>query len=164
MQWSKPTIRDTGPCRLWPGYKNNSGYGIIRVANDYWLAHQLIWQLVYGPIPEGLCVLHYCDNPLCCHPEHLWLGTRTDNNIDREEKGRAVILRGEEHGKARLTAEEVLAIIKDPRTSREIATDYGVTKTAISKIKSGQNWSSITGLEHPYKSKEPPTPTSTEDL
>jgi HNH endonuclease len=51
-------------------------------------AHRLVWEYTYGPIPEGFQVLHHCDNPPCCNPEHLFLGTSLDNNRDRDAKGR----------------------------------------------------------------------------
>jgi hypothetical protein len=51
-------------------------------------AHKIAWILTYGPVPKGLCVLHHCDNPPCCNPEHLFLGTHADNTADMMAKGR----------------------------------------------------------------------------
>jgi len=65
-----------------------SGHGQIHYKGKTVLAHRLSWELANGPIPEGLCVLHDCDNPPCINPEHLFLGTRVDNNLDRDSKGR----------------------------------------------------------------------------
>ncbi|MGH7022786.1 MAG: HNH endonuclease signature motif containing protein [Caulobacteraceae bacterium] len=73
---------ETG-CHLWTGTLTPGGYGRVHVA-----AHRLAWQLANGPIPAGMLVLHRCDNPRCCNPEHLFLGTAQDNMTDKVRKGR----------------------------------------------------------------------------
>jgi len=85
--WSKIQDRDNG-CKEWVASTNRLGYGTTRIERKFYLAHRFVWELTKGPIPEGLCVLHSCDNPPCCNIEHLWLGTRDDNNKDRMRKGR----------------------------------------------------------------------------
>jgi hypothetical protein len=75
-------------CLLWPGSKTQFGHGTIKFDGRNILTHRLMWLLVHGEIPEGLCVLHTCDTPACCTIEHLFLGTRKDNNDDRDSKGR----------------------------------------------------------------------------
>jgi hypothetical protein len=79
----------SGPCWLWTGTTNGVGYGQIRIDGKRWTTHRLAWTLAYGPIPEGMCVLHRCDTRACCNPEHLFLGTVADNNRDMGKKGRA---------------------------------------------------------------------------
>jgi hypothetical protein len=76
------------PCEEWPAGRSDEGYGYVRWENRQWQAHRLQWVLVNGPIPEGLCVLHRCDNPPCVNPDHLFLGTRRDNNADMVAKSR----------------------------------------------------------------------------
>jgi hypothetical protein len=75
---------DTG-CLIWTGSgkKMNGKYGTMTVAT-----HRLAWELANGPIPEGLQVLHRCDEPACCNPDHLYLGTQTENMADKVRKGR----------------------------------------------------------------------------
>jgi hypothetical protein len=73
---------ETG-CHLWTGTLIPGGYGRVHVA-----AHRLAYQLANGPIPGGMLVLHRCDNPPCCNPEHLFLGSPQDNMTDKVRKGR----------------------------------------------------------------------------
>jgi len=83
-------------CIEWTGCLDTGGYGQISVNNRMVLVHRLAWELANGPIPDGLSVLHHCDNPPCCETEptegypegHLFLGTHAENNADRSAKGR----------------------------------------------------------------------------
>lgn len=84
--WSKVQM---GPsCWVWEGARNRGGYGTFRRGSVVIKAHRAAWEFCYGPIPEGLCVLHKCDNPPCVRPDHLFLGTVADNAQDRVAKGR----------------------------------------------------------------------------
>lgn len=79
-------------CILWIGSTVGAGYGQILVSGRMRLAHRVAWEAAHGPIPKGLCVLHDCpngDNSRCINPDHLWLGTKAENNADRDRKGRA---------------------------------------------------------------------------
>ena len=83
---------ETG-CHIWTGRRDANGYGHIGVQEPgqrqvHRRAHRVAWELANGPIPEGLVVMHMCDNPACCNPEHMRLGTRADNARDRAAKGR----------------------------------------------------------------------------
>ena len=78
-----------GPEACWPWLgKQRYGYGQIWASGRLVLAHRLVWELTLGPIQPGLCVLHRCDNPPCCNPAHLFLGTKADNVADMMAKGR----------------------------------------------------------------------------
>jgi hypothetical protein len=89
--WAK--VRVTRTCWLWCGAKHEDGYGFIGVFGRGWTkqSHRVAWWLSKGAIPDGLSVLHNCpggDNPACVNPDHLWLGTHTDNMRDASRKGR----------------------------------------------------------------------------
>lgn len=89
---------EQGPgCWEWmAGRDSATGYGRIRIGragSKHQLAHRVSWELANGPIPDGLWVLHHCDNPPCVNPAHLYLGTTIDNNRDRDARGRTA--RGE---------------------------------------------------------------------
>ena len=79
----------SGDCWLWTGAITGVGYGHIYADGRLAYTHRLAYELTYGPIPEGLFVCHHCDNPPCCRPEHLFLGTAQDNQSDMAAKGRA---------------------------------------------------------------------------
>ena len=85
--WPKMDKCAEDACWEWSAAKDNWGYGLF-YGDSFTRAHRMAWVLTNGPIPEGLCVLHACDNPPCCNPAHLWLGTHLDNARDRENKGR----------------------------------------------------------------------------
>lgn len=77
-------------CWEWVGCKDGFGYGRIHVCGTVYVLHRLMYQVYRGVTPTSeQCILHTCDNPACCNPTHLWLGTRADNNKDMGLKGRA---------------------------------------------------------------------------
>lgn len=75
-------------CWIWPRGKTTAGYGVVRVNRKPIYVHRLTWQQYFGSIPQGMCVLHSCDNPPCFNPDHLFLGTNHDNMVDKSLKGR----------------------------------------------------------------------------
>jgi hypothetical protein len=139
--WSRVEVR--GDCWVWTG-RIKDGYG--GYGRNY-LAHRLVWQEKFGPIPDGLFVLHNCptgDNRACCNPDHLFLGTKTDNARDRDEKGR--VARGESHGKVKLTENDVIAIRARKRCGERaasLAIEYGVTEGTIRNITGRHTWKHI---------------------
>ena len=89
--WAKVSPEPNSGCWLYTGFVKPNGYGEQRVSGRLWLAHRLSWAEQCGPIPEGMCVCHSCDNRLCVNPAHLFLGTYQDNHDDMTAKGRRVV-------------------------------------------------------------------------
>lgn len=143
--WEK--VDKTGDCWEWQAYRTPKGYGRFGVADGKMvLAHRFAWELVRGPVPEGLCVCHHCDNPCCVRPSHLFTGTNTDNQHDMARKGRNAQPKGEAHWKAKLTDEAVLDIrrrVEGGETQKSAAKIHGVHKTMVSLIVRRKNWKHI---------------------
>jgi len=109
-------------------------------------AHRLSWRFHHGPIPDGLAVLHKCDNPRCVNPEHLFLGTLADNNADTTRKGRWRPARGERSGKAKLTAQTVRDLRAKCRNWTDVvewARRLGVSKPTILNAWRGDTWKHV---------------------
>jgi hypothetical protein len=86
--WNRLQKTDENSCWLWTGAKFEKGYGSVYFDHQDWRAHRLAYFLVHGSIPEGKIICHSCDNPPCCNPNHLWLGTLKLNAEDSCKKGR----------------------------------------------------------------------------
>ena len=86
--WAR--VDRSGDCWLWKGFVNANGYGRVKVGpkKKQMLAHRQAWVVTHGNVPDDLCVCHKCDVRLCVNPDHLFLGTRIDNNRDMYEKMR----------------------------------------------------------------------------
>lgn len=141
--WSKVSIADdSDSCWEWQACRDRKGYGIISIGsktdgtNTVARAHRLAYLLAFETDPNSLHVLHKCDNPSCCNPKHLFLGTPQDNTSDMIKKGRQA--KGEKSGQAKLTEAQVREIRKRYRSGnifqRELAKEYGVTTSLISAI------------------------------
>ena len=86
------------PCLDWTASCNPDGYGRFRLDGETWRSHRVAWELENGSIPDGMHVLHHCDNPACVRVDHLFLGTNDDNVKDKMAKGRYVASRGDRNG------------------------------------------------------------------
>lgn len=127
------------------GGKARHGYVLFYAGGKRTLAHRLAWQEANGPIPTGMFVCHHCDNPPCCRPDHLFLGTPGDNMRDMAAKGRGkrTFRPGVEHPAAKLDPERVREIrgrLARGETQQSIADVYGVALTTISAVALGRNW------------------------
>lgn len=132
-------------CWLWKGAKSNNlkrPYGYFTYGKVQY-AHRVAWQIFRGPIPDGLFVLHHCDNPPCVNPDHLFLGTKKDNRQDMLRKNRYKFPVGEATPSAKLTEVQVRQILTDARSQRLIANEYGINQSQVSRIKSAKRWSHL---------------------
>ena len=144
--FSKVDASDDGGCWAWTGKRNSDGYGELQDNGKILKAHRVAFEAATGTsIPFGMEVCHTCDNPACCRPGHLFLGTHTDNMRDMAKKGRGVYpdVRGERHVAAKLTASGVRAIRRDRRPQRVIADSFGISQSLVSQVKTGKVWSHI---------------------
>ena len=142
---SRISINERG-CWIWTGATNNKGYGRININRVLCYPHRLMYEIFFGPIPDGLKVLHDCDTPPCCNPGHLFLGTTKDNAQDARSKGRLKIVHhvGEKHGMAKLTDEAVRDILSSDSTLKIMAEKYGVSIALIGYVRAGKIWKHVT--------------------
>jgi len=89
-RFAPKTRRSDNGCIEWTGARLPTGYGLFSLDGRMQRAHRVSYELSFGPIPDGLHILHSCDNPPCVNPAHLRPGTRTENMQDKAERGRNV--------------------------------------------------------------------------
>lgn len=148
-----PKVQRTGDDECWPWIgkaRTSFGYGMIGLGSrseGIDRAHRVAWTLTFGPIPDDLHVLHRCDNPPCCNPKHLFLGTNRDNVDDKVAKGRAGAPIGEENGKSKLTREKVIEIRRlhavEGLGYKRIAKRIGVHADTIRAVLNGRTWRNV---------------------
>lgn len=86
--WRMVDRRGDDDCWNWLGYRNHKGYGRFNVGGSIRTVSRIIWELTNGPIPLGMLILHKCDNPSCCNPKHLSMGTPAENTAEMMDRGR----------------------------------------------------------------------------
>lgn len=143
-----PTGLPADACWPWQGALHTQGYGRCwdgergKVA----YAHRLVYTLLVGPIPDGLDIMHTCDNPPCVNPAHLRVATHRENMLDKCAKGRANMPRGEAAGQAKLTEDQVRDIrrrVAAGETQRRVAAEYGISQPAVGYIVRRMTWSHV---------------------
>lgn len=145
--WEK--VNKSGECWEWTAAVDDSGYGRLIIDRKVHRAHRLSWQFEHGPIPDGLHVLHRCDNPACVNPEHLFLGTHQENMVDKTRKGRAITrgLPGEDHPQSKLTESDIRTIRRlyatGEWTLERIANRFGVTFSNVGMIVRRDTWNHV---------------------
>jgi len=153
-----PKVQKSEGCWLWTAYVDLNGYGEMHLKSEKGRcerAHRVSWMINRGPIPEGMDVLHKCDNPPCVNPDHLFLGTQKDNVLDCIKKGRNPTilygpgLKGEQHGMSKLTEKQVIDIRHRYvagvnafyRSNKdELAKEFGISPNHIWQICKGRVW------------------------
>lgn len=156
------------PCWTWTAYKTNHGYGMFSCCNGKMItSHRVSWVISNGQIDNddsyhGTCVCHQCDNPACCNPKHLFLGTQGDNARDRENKDRGNhakgdangsrkyperLMRGDSHSSAKLSSTKVIEIrtryANGGVLCRELAVEFGVSTGLITHIIQRRCWKHV---------------------
>ncbi len=148
--WSH--VDKSADCWVWTGSKSD-GYGKCRFQTKFQNTHRVSWKLANGEIPDGMCVLHKCDNPPCCNPDHLFLGTKLDNARDCIAKGRfpdvashgakTRLMPGDKHRLAKITMADARHI-RELRAAglklSEIAAIHSISVPRISSICTGKSW------------------------
>jgi hypothetical protein len=146
--WLRTRETDAG-CWEWQGSTDGWGYGLIKVRDSRYRTHRAAWIAAHGPIPVGLFVCHRCDNPPCWRPDHLFLGTPAENAADMRVKLRAAT--GELHGWAKLTEDQVAEIRERYSaggvTQSQLATEYGIDSSGVSRIVRRVTWNIPVGRE-----------------
>jgi hypothetical protein len=152
--WYRLKLMENG-CWEWQGAKYRNGYGNLKLKGKHIGAHQLAYELAVGPRPGGMWVLHRCDNPPCCNPEHLFLGTVQVNVDDMMAKGRhrTVVLpperrsRGVHRPGAKLN-DDIVRRIRDIYASggvsqRDLAVEFRVSCMLVSQIVNLKIWKHV---------------------
>jgi hypothetical protein len=127
-------------CRLWEGGQN-SGYGILNVLGSTFYAHRIVCEAVHGLLGPGVVACHTCDVSFCVEAEHLFPGTYKVNAVDCVTKKRWT--RGEKHGRAKLTFDEVTAIRSmrsQGRSAADLADEFSLSPSTIRRIVAGSSW------------------------
>lgn len=148
---SSSLIISTG-CWEWEKHITKSGYGTISINGKSTRAHRASYEAFVGKIPDGLVVCHKCDNPRCCNPDHLFVGTFLDNTIDHLLKGRKPV--GAKTGRAILSEGDALKIIElfaTGMTIKQVAEVTGFNYSTVQHVRNGDTWSHITGIPPKYR-------------
>lgn len=142
--FEKKVIKNHDNCWGWKGNTHSSlGYGRVQYNNKHKMkaAHNISWMIHRGIIPDGMRVLHKCDNPICTNPDHLFLGTQYENVRDMVYKNRQA--KGSKCGLAKLNEEKVKEIknlLEKGVSAAILSAEYGVSKTVIFNIKNNKSW------------------------
>lgn len=131
----------TTGCWIWNASKASGGYGQFHTSKHdgrkWYRAHRFSYEAYKGEIPEGMVVMHSCDNPACVNPDHLSVGTQADNMADRDAKGRGK-WQMPSHRKHILGNDDLLYIISSEKSDKELAEMFNVNRGWIWKVKRGK--------------------------
>lgn len=121
----------------------HGGYGLVQCDGQEFRCHRISFEVFKGPIPDGMKVLHSCDNRPCINPVHLFLGSDADNVADMDAKGRRYVLRGSENGMSKLVDDDIRAIRRALDSGLWLAEQFGVSPSLISLIRLGKVWKHV---------------------
>jgi hypothetical protein len=142
--WKKINIKSSSECWEYTGCKDRNGYGLFGYNKHQYFSHRIIYELTKGNIPEKIQVCHSCDNPKCCNPKHLFLGTNQDNADDKVSKRRQSRLSGERHGSHKLTSNQIFKIRMMYKTGkyyyRELGKIFKCSGRHIGDIINNKKW------------------------
>lgn len=141
-------------CWEWTGWRSTPNYGMFSVGQTEFLTHRLMFFIKNGMLPPHLKVCHRCDNPPCCNPDHLFLGTQNDNVQDMIKKGRMgacglppeLIKRGSACTTARFNEEQVMEMRRlyaDGMTQKELAIRYDVGSAWMCRLVHRKIWAHV---------------------
>jgi hypothetical protein len=138
--WAKVKKGGENDCWEWMAGKDKDGYGRFRYGKQKARANKVAWEITNGPIPDGLWVLHTCDNPRCVNINHLYLGTVKENAIDRDSRGRGA--KGEHVGTSKLLASDVIKIRRLclEKSRKELSVEFNTSQTNIFNIINRKSW------------------------
>jgi len=135
--WEKVDIKSIDECWPWKAALDGKGYGQIRSKGKQLISSRIAWELTNGPIPEGMLILHKCDNRTCCNPNHLYIGTHSDNMQDRENRNRAP-----NAGRPPSIPNEIIKTIKqlykEGNSQMSMSRQFGISQPYISYILHGK--------------------------
>lgn len=143
--WEKVDVRDKDDCWIWQGRINEKGYGRLQVGSVQKYSHRYAWELSNNQeIPNGKIIMHLCDTPLCCNPNHLSIGTQTENIADMNAKKRHC--KGTDKINAKLneqSVKEIRELLSNGMSPPAIAEKFNVSRGAIHQVKKGITWRHI---------------------
>lgn len=132
---------DSAKCWMWRGAGKGNGYGNVTVGGINVTAHRRAYELFVGPVPTGMDVCHSCDNRGCVNPDHLFVGTRTENVADARAKGR--LSGGKRKHLKESAVQEVRRRLAGGQTARRVAVDTGLGYHTIKNIEQGRSYVGI---------------------
>jgi len=144
--WNKVAITaDDNQCWEWKAMLFPNGYGRMKVGGKDTLAHRIAWMHPNYIIPKGMCVCHSCDNPKCCNPKHLWLGTNQENTADKVSKNRQTM--GESVNTCKLSPIQVVEVrlryASGETNSSKLAREFGISAAGMRLIIKRINWKQV---------------------
>lgn len=155
-QWGRVKEMPNG-CWEWVGARTEGGYGAIRITTgNLWTVHRLIVTIFNRPMKDGEMACHSCDNPPCCNPSHLFIGTAGDNSNDSRQKGRRI-------GRAKVIltrriADEIRAEYAAGTTRQTIANKRGINVRTVGSVIEGRTWTKTGQPGRPRKDSTPTNP------